>query len=205
MTIYDGLAAMIAAQRSGTHMLGAAVGSHPACKSVGELFCRRVPGTARQMWKLIDRVRCGGFEVVFLDVKYNQISEPVLELLEHIPVIHLIRRDDMRLCYSGRLHDYTGGKGMPGATTFPEFEICAGDVKDIITYRDEGVRKFSRLERLRLYYEDLTGDKEIDRLPDWASELVCDTLGVDRRPLFVGTLKDGPTEAVDVSQILRVE
>jgi hypothetical protein len=188
---YKGLAAMIAAQRSGTHMLDAAVGSHPACKSTGEIFCRRVPVTAKQMWKLIDRVKCGGFEVVFLDVKYNQISPPVEELLRHIPVIHLIRMDDGRLYYSRVLHTLKG-EGKVGPGEFPTVEVDGRAFADIVAYRDNGICRFSHLEDLRLYYEDLTNNQEVDRLPDWACEKVCDVLGVERRVLTIGTLKDGP-------------
>lgn len=198
---HRGLAAMIAAQRSGTHMLDAAVGSHPACKSTGEIFCRRVPGTAKQMWKLIDRVRCGGFDVVFLDIKYNQISEPVLDLLKHIPVIHLIRMDDERLVYSGALHTLRGAGGA-SSSEFPPIEVAPRDFADIVAYRDNGICKFSHLEDLRLYYEDLTGNREVDRLPAWACERVCDVLGVKRRILTVETLKDGPC---NIDGLLEVE
>ena len=41
-----------------------------------------------------------------LDVKYNQISPPVEELLRKIPVIHLLRKDLRRLYFSGELHSY---------------------------------------------------------------------------------------------------
>lgn len=196
MTDYGGLAAIMAQQRSGTHMLGAAIGSHPDMKYAGEIFCRRVPATAERMWELVRRVKCGGFAVVCLDVKYNQISPPVEELLERIPVVHLVRRDADRLYYSGELHDlYNRNPAAKREGVTPRFEIVPERYESIVWARDRCIARYGHLETVRLHYEDLTQNREIDRLPEWASRDVCRALGVPHRTLTVGTKKMAPPDS----------
>lgn len=195
MRDYEGLAAIMAQQRSGTHMLGSAVGSHPDVKYTGELFCRRVPQSEERMWQLIDQVHCGGFAVVCLDVKYNQISLPVERLLENIPVIHLIRRDLDRLYYSGELHDlYNCDPEAKAAGVQPLFEIEEERYRSIAEAQQRWIRRYGHLESLRVYYEDLTGNREIEQIPEAAGMLICDTLGVGYHPLMVLTRKSAPAD-----------
>jgi hypothetical protein len=189
------LAAIMAQQRSGTHMLGSFIGSHPRMKYTGEIFCRNVPQTVEQMNQMLGRIMCGGWSVIVLDVKYNQISPPMEELLNWIPVIHLIRKDTRRLYFSGELHTYYGQhpeareKGV-----IPTFQFNRGRYQAILRARYEAIQRFSRLEDLRLVYEDLTNNQEITELPEWAGRQICHLLGVEYQPLTTDYTKNAPAD-----------
>ena len=66
---------IMAQQRSGTHLLGSCIDSHPRIKYTGELFCRNIPQTVQAMQDRIRQVSSGDFDVMCLDIKYNQISK----------------------------------------------------------------------------------------------------------------------------------
>jgi hypothetical protein len=189
------LAAIMAQQRSGTHMLGSFIGSHPEMKYTGEIFCRNVPQTVAQMDRTLGRIVCGGFKVIVLDVKYNQISPPVEELLNWIPVIHLIRKDTRRLYFSGELHSYYGAH--PEAReqgVIPKFKFDRARYQAIVRARQEAIQRFSRLEDMRLVYEDLTNDQQITELPEWAGRQICHVLGVEYHPLTTDYTKNAPAD-----------
>jgi len=180
-------------------MLGSAVGSHPDVKYTGEVFCRNVPPNWERMAAIVNRVVCGGFKTVLLDVKYNQISEPVEELLRQIPVIHLIRRDIRRLYYSGELHTYYAQH--PEAREAGEivaFEIDEARFKRLKQVQRMHIKRFGYLEDLRLCYEGLTGNQPIERLPEEIERAICALLGVAHHPLVTGFRKNAPADIDDL-------
>ena len=196
------LAALVAMQRSGTHMLGSMIGSHPEMKYTGEIFCRNVPGAWEQLMQTVGRVNVGGWSVIVLDVKYNQISPPVEELLRKIPVIHLLRKDLRRLYFSGELHSYYGQH--PEAReqgVIPTFEFSQARFQSIVDARRRALERFSYLEDLRLVYEDLTDNQEITELPEWAGREICRLLGVEYHPLTTDYEKNVP-EDIDIDAFL---
>ena len=176
-------------------MLGNCIGSHPEMKYTGEIFCRNVPGTWEQMMQTVRRVKVGGWSVIVLDVKYNQISEPVEELLKQIPVIHLLRKDLRRLYFSGELHSYYGQHPEArGRGVIPTFEFNQARFQSIVNARHRALQSFSYLEDLRLVYEDLTANREIMELPEWAGRKICELLGVEYHPLTTDYEKNAPED-----------
>jgi len=192
------LAVLIAMQRSGTHFLGSAIGSHPDVKYTGEIFCRNVPRDKSRMVAGIERVQCGGFEVVCLDVKYNQISPPVEAILPDVrAVIHLIRRDRLAHYFSGELHSWRGRNPNAEKGFVPTFDFSLSHF-NALNYRTKwGFDKFRKYETVRLVYEDLTAGRQTDTLPDWASEKICKALGVEFAPLEAGTVKSAPVRYLE--------
>ena len=187
------LAAIMAQQRSGTHMLGSCIGSHPNVKYTGEIFCRNVPTSWARLVDTVKRVECGGWDVIVLDVKYNQISPPVEQLLREIPVIHLLRQDERRLYFSGQLHSYWGSHPKDKERGFIPTLAFHQPTFDAIMYaRQWAIQKFSYLEDLRLVYEDLTDNQEVTELPAWACRRICETLGVEYRILTTDYKKNAP-------------
>ena len=189
------LAAIMAQQRSGTHMLGSFIGSHPQMKYTGEIFCRNVPQTVEQMNKTLGKVVCGGWSVIVLDVKYNQISEPVEHLLSQIKVVHLLRKDLLRLYFSGELHSYYNrSPEAKKQREIPAFQFDEARYWDIVLARQQWIRRFSWLEDLRLCYEDLTGNRQIAQLPEWAGRQICALARVEYRPLTTTWTKNAPAD-----------
>jgi len=188
------LAAVMAQQRSGTHFLGSCLGSHPDVKYTGEIFCRNVPQTWEQLVKMLDRVVCDECKVVVLDTKYNQINPLMEQLLERpeVTVIHLLRKDLLRLYFSGEVHSW---RGQPGNKDhIPVFKFNDPRYREIVQARRECIEQFSYLEDLRLVYEDLTANQEVPGLPEWASRQICDLLGVEFQMLTTGCRKEAPVD-----------
>lgn len=187
--------AVMAHQRSGSHFLGAAIGSHPAMKYTGEIFNgKKRPASSKAMWAGIDRVRGGRPDVLCLDTKYNQISRPVEELLaqDDVKVVHLVRRNLLRLYFSGELHDWRGEH--PGDRRVPTLRFSNARFNAIVQEIEEYKRRFEHLADLTLYYEDLTGDYPTHQLPDWASQKICELVQVNVMPLTIGTEKEAPRD-----------
>lgn len=185
--------AIMAHQRSGTHFLGGAIGSHPQIKYTGEIFCRNVPQSEQQMRQGILRVACGA-DVICLDIKYNQISPPLEAFLQRyeIKVIHLVRRDRLAAYFSGALHTWCGQH--PEAGEVPTFCFILDQYREIEEEVQAHIRRLGYLTDLKLYYEDLTHNEDTNAVPMWASRMICDLAQVDVRQLFAGYGKEAPAD-----------
>lgn len=190
------IAAIMGMQRSGTHFLGAMLSSHPAIKYTGEIFRGRAPRSPEQLVKWVDRVRGGGFNVILLDTKYNQISKYVEQMLcsENVKVIEIVRRNKLRLYFSGELHHWRGLH--PDADVMPTFRFKRAQFNEIHAeiYRHQG--RVGYLADMVLYYEDLTSDRNTLALTEAVSWRLCDLLGVERRVLTLPANhdKEAPTD-----------
>lgn len=200
MDLFKGykIAAIMAQQRSGTHMLGSCLGSHPDIKYTGEIFCRNVPQTHEQAMASIKPVLCGGYTAIVLDTKYNQISRPVRRLLERedVTVIHLLRRDLLALYFSGELHSYRSRN--PNSQDIPTFQFDKQRFYSIVEARRMRIAKLSYLADLTLVYEDLTGGgMPITALPEWTGQRLCEALGVPIRQLTTDHQKAAPPDFLE--------
>ncbi len=188
------IAVLLGQQRTGTHMLGDMIGSHPDVKYTGEIFwSHKRARDWDDMVAKIDRVSGGGFPLILIDVKYNQITDPVARLLPQVKVIQIIRRDAERLYYSGELHSFVGDH--PGAaTTGRRFRVDWKRFHAIKDAQDRGVNKWARVAGLVLHYEDITQNRQTNIMPGEYSRQVCEFLGIELRSLTTGTLKEGPED-----------
>jgi hypothetical protein len=186
--------AIMAHQRSGTHLLGSSAATHPMIKYTGEIFGRRMPQSQGEVLAMIDRVRGGGFPVICLDAKYNQISRALEALLAHpeVKVIHLVRRNLLRLYFSGELHSWRSRH--PGETAIPQFRFDGSRFDRLCRVVKKHKERFGYLADLELFYEQLTGNRDIEELPEWASQQICLLAGVDYRPLAARIRKEAPPD-----------
>jgi len=188
------IVAIMAHQRSGTHLLGSSMATHPEIKYTGEIFRQSVPRHRGEVVARIERVRGGGFPVICLDTKYNQISAAVEAYLAQpeVKVIHLVRRNVLRLYFSGELHTWRAQHRQ--ASQLPVF---AFDESRFVRLRDSierHIQRIGHLADLELYYEDLTGDQDISELPEWAARQICLLCGVDYQPMAVQIRKEAPVD-----------
>lgn len=185
--------AIMAHQRSGTHFLGSAIGSHPDIKYTGEIFCRNVPNSESEMMKRISRVACGA-EVICLDCKYNQISPPLEALLFRydVKIVHLVRRDRLAAYFSGELHTWHGQH--PDADHVPTFCFDLDKYREIEESVERYQKRLGYLTDLKLYYEDLTNNQDTIALPYWANVMICTLARVDQRQLVTTYGKEAPVD-----------
>ena len=184
--------ALIGYQRSGTHMIGGAVDSHPDAIYTNEVFYRHVPQTQAEIDKVL-REFLGERRLVFLDVKLNQISPAVVKFLKTIPVISIYRGDHMRHYYSGELHEYkhaqNGGKRVRDEITFnldrDKFNDIQNDVETLY-------KRYRHLSSFEMVYEHITDNRHVDNLGEETSARICDVLGLEYRLLTTSTQKQAP-------------
>lgn len=182
-------------QRSGTHFLGSCIGSHPAVKYTGEIFGGgKLPGSEERLKEILGRVMCGGFEVVCLDTKYNQINRYVAALLaqDGVKVVHLIRRNLLRLYFSGELHTWRGQN--PGNKKMPTFQFHPKRFSAIERQIEGYRRRFAYLADVTVYYEELSGNRATRRLPKRTAEMVCGMADVEYMPLTTDHKKRAPVD-----------
>jgi len=188
--------AIMAQQRSGTHFLGGAISSHPKMRYTGEIFCRDIPQTERRM---IDQISqwANGAPVVCLDCKYNQISDPIERFLARhdVKVIHLVRRDRLAAYFSGALHTWRGQH--PDADHVPTLRFILDQYREIEESVQRFLRRFGYLTDLKLYYEDLTYNRDTISLPSRASRMICDLAGVYQHPLTTTYGKEAPVRYLE--------
>lgn len=190
------IAVLMGRQRSGTHMLGAMIGSHPAVKYTGEIFWgeKRARDWPDMVGK-IDRVSGGGVKFVLIDVKYNQISDPLRLLIPQVKVIQIVRRDVQRLFYSGELHTLYGRNPDAKARGIcPEFTVGAARLRAFEKDYLKQVATYTPWAGLTLYYEDLTDNQETAVMPEEYSRAVCDYLEIGHLELTTGTKKNAPPD-----------
>jgi len=191
---------LMAHQRSGSHLLGSWLQSHPAIKYTGEIFCRREPNTADKMHARLSRVSGGGFPWICVDIKYNQITAPIAEWMAEpqVKVIQLIRRNMLAIYFSGQLHTWRGEHPKCAAKgEIPTFQfeprVYAEQRREIA----EHMRRCGRLADLTLSYEDLTGGNNVKRMPDQYSRVICDLLCIEYAPMITDFDKEGPSSFLD--------
>lgn len=186
---------IMAHQRSGTHLLGGCLSSHPAFKYTGEIFYKKPARSSDAVQQAIARVACGGRpDVLCLDFKYNQITRYTMEWMARpeVKVIHLVRRNLLRLYFSGELHTWRGQH--PDSQDVPTFQFKPEQFDAIRNEIEKYKRRWGWLTDLKLYYEDLTHDRQVDRLPDWASRMICLLAQVPHQPLTTPWEKAAPTD-----------
>ncbi len=195
------VAAIIGHQRSGTHFLGAMLSSHPDIKYTGEIFANREPKSWKQLKEWVDRVIYGGFEVVLLDCKYNQISRYVEFLLERDEVVVIQNQRDDRLAqyYSGELHTWRGVNPDAPLSVRPTFEFNRQQFDEIHQEISDFEQRFQNLPNLRICYEDMTENKNTLELSRAISEALCTVLGVKNRLLTLPAShsKEAPSKYLD--------
>jgi len=191
---------IMAYQRSGTHMLGSAIASHPQLRYVDEIFRNNPPQTVEVAMATIQQYEHPDV-MTYLDIKYNQIAAAE-ELLWEMRVIHLVRRDDRAHWFSGLYKNYMGQhpearQALAGRGEYPMIPFDRAGFEKFAARKARLMAKFSYLEDIRLYYEDLTGNHQIAVLPEQAEIAICDLAGVERRPLTVTETKDAPANYRD--------
>lgn len=195
--------------RSGSNLVGSLLDSHPSVEFLGPVFGRRRDGWTGPCYKLrgsyqairlcLDKfiAKYPGKQLI-LDIKYPWITPAVEKLLEKILVIHLIRRDSTRRFFSSLLWERI--KKNPYLlvnSRRPRFEINHKNIlKDAAKIRDLR-KKFGHHEDLRLYYEELTNNKQINKLSEKISFMLCDFLGLKRRILMTTMVKLSPSQIED--------
>jgi len=148
-------------------------------------------------------------KMISLDIKYNWIKPALEAFLTKIKVIHLIRRDEKRLMLShlvwskyrktsvpnraswNVMYDESAKKKLFALQSNPREKFVVNEEKferNMARVRRWKIQ-FAPLEDLRLYYEDLTENKEIQRLPHWASVKICKLLNLEYYPLIASTQK----------------
>lgn len=206
---YHKFAAIMTYARSGSNLLGSLLNSHPDVEFLGPVFGRRRDGWTGPCYKLrgsyqaillcLDKfiTKYHGKQFV-LDIKYPWITPAVEKLLDKILVIHLIRRDATRRFFSSILWERI--KKNPYLlvnSRRPQFEIKKKHISEDETKIRNLCKRFEHHEDLRLYYEQLTNNKQIDRLSEESSFMLCDFLGVQRRILTTTMVKLSPTQIED--------
>lgn len=219
--LFDGMnvAVLMALQRSGTHLITSCVNSHPAARGLPEPFFHRPPQTAVDcesvLVECVDLIRRQDIEngcttqAMLLDIKYDQCSEIVKEYLlrdPDIPVLHLVRRDKKRQFFSWKLRVWweTPKNRIP-LPDYPDFQTyCAQYVPQIpfdqaeFDHYCKGTSSFMEeltpFENVRIYYEDITANHNVEVLPTMYDRILCALLGVPYAPLTSRTVKEAPSD-----------
>jgi len=206
---YHRFAGIMTYARSGSNLLGSLLNSHPHVEFLGPVFGRRRDGWTGPCYKLRESYQAILFcldkfatkypnKQLVLDIKYPWITPAVEKLLEKILVIHLIRKDGTRRFFSSLLWERI--KKNPYLlvnSRRPQFEINEKDIlRDAI--RIQNLReRFEHHENLRIYYEQLTNNRQISRLSEKTSFMLCDFLGLERCILTTTMVKLSPTQIED--------
>lgn len=212
----DNFAVILAYQRSGTHFLGSCLDSHPQIKYVGEIFGQspnlQHPGEQfgkengfhklKQSDHGIERslelltsefINDKKAKLIVMDIKYNQITHPLEHLLHDLKVIHLIRKDLRRRFFSMLLWEkYKKYPVLRSFGVIPHFDISEAKLKRNMAEVKRLQEKYSYLEDLRLYYEELTQNHQVNRLPTSIEKRLCGFLGLDWGPLSTLSIKIAP-------------
>jgi len=193
-------AVMLAHPRSGTHLLRDAVNSHPDAVCPIEWFYRQRP-TENELAAALAEFRALGKHGVLVDVKYEQCSDAIEKWVraESVPVLHLVRRDIEAMWFSHCLRrEMTMHPELETQHAEPnDWPALAWDLEGFLNYRDMVLayrEQFEPLETVRIYYEDLTGNRPTTALPRWAARVLCAILDVRDRRLVASGKKEAPTD-----------
>jgi len=192
------LVAMIANQRSGTHLIRYCVNSHPLAYCPPEpLFHQRL-GSDSAMARFLEQYRDVDEDVVLIDIKYNQITDTVERWLREQRVLHLIRRDVRRQFFSRELRNWMGAHrgenhGYHPPETVPQIPFDQAEFDGFREAVKLYIKAFTPLETTRLYYEDLTNNQSVEVLAEWAGRILCALLEIPYRPLTASDRKEAPS------------
>lgn len=211
------IAVILSHERSGSHLLGYALGSHPDVCYIDELtrYIRarnltrfQSAGDVREFLLGIQRSRCPD-SLLLVDVKYGMVRfnrEPLEEFLRQSTTIHLYRTDYRAWWYS-RQHaevrrwrksaEYADGverteiKERPPA---PKIVWNQMYFRQAVQHLRAQQNHFAWLATYSLTYEDLTKGREVKVLPAREARLLCSILGIPNLPLRAQTRKMSPDD-----------
>jgi len=199
---YEKYCAIVSHQRSGTHLLGSCLDSHPDVSYVDEIFLHKRFQDLSSVLRFVSKF--DGHERICVDAKYNQISKPVEEFLKRIRVIHLVRRDIKRMYFSDLLHRFYNVRGTTeerlllyqkiamSRKELPEIPFNQKGFNRYLEQVENGRQKYGYLGGLTLYYEDLTSNESITSLPEESTRKICEFLGIEYHPLTTSRIKFSP-------------
>jgi len=197
--------AMIANQRSGTHLIRGCVNSHPRAYCPPEPMFHCPPQTDEEMLAFLEQYRGIAPDVVLIDVKYNQITPPVEAWLRGCRVLHLIRRDVRRMFFSRELRRWMAAhpeerKNYHPPEKVPQIPFDRDKFRRFVRDVKQYQACFTPLETTRLYYEDLTENRNVVALPGWAGRILCGLLEIPYHRLYASGVKGAPTDIKDYWQ-----
>jgi hypothetical protein len=195
----DRFVALIGHQRTGTHLLGTCIGSHPAVSYLDELtthwrldWLSAQAGTPADFARMLDRKFADAKEPWLLfDVKFNMIKHvPALEeFLRLHRVIGIIRENEDAWFYSFLHAHYRKERGLAEYGEADKAEAVADYPLPSLKYPEwlktqETATKWAYYARFlyladRIFsYEDLTQNVDVKDLPEWACHVICQYLDV---------------------------
>jgi ribosomal protein L22 len=191
--------AIITQQRSGSNLLRSFLNQHPDIYCYGEMFSPS--GTVKDnFFKDKDLIVKRAFyhkeqnkniedylshlfnsakkyNAVGIDLKYNQMNDEIVSYLvdKSVRVIHLIRRDLLATWLSDYLVDGKRHEKLPRKIDPKKIKKQMRFTKHSINkYRNIGFKKY-----LSFSYEEMTNDKNINKLPKKLEKQILDFVGVD--------------------------
>ena len=189
---------LTAYQRSGTNMLGWAIHSHPKMHYTSEIFRDEKPETVARLEQMIREAGDADPEVetVCVDVKYNQVTPLIRQLMEHpqVKVLHLVREDDKRHWFSFELRTWwNDNPDMREIRQLPYSMFFRADAfEEFVERKYRLMATLTYLQDTQLTYEELTDNEWTAVLPDEACRAICECAGVEFDWLDTHTLKSAP-------------
>lgn len=206
------IVAILGHERTGTHLLGTCIGSHPDVRYLDEIttlarsqYLRDNTRTLEQLHDFLERKLARYNEpVLLLDCKLGHIDliAPLGEFLAERKVIGITREDDEAWMYSWghaqmrkdlSLAEYGD---TPKAEAKPDHEmptvILTASAQDWIEERRACEKRHWHLGDMWFTYEALTENQNVDQLPEWAAQQICSFLGLEVLPLTTTMVKMSP-------------
>jgi len=190
--------AMIANQRSGTHLIRGCTNDHPSVFCPAEPLFHTFLQTDDEMQVFLKQYQGVEREVVLIDIKYNQITPPVERWLKRQRVLHLIRRDVKRQFFSRQLRNWMAANDgdkrgiMPLGPNPPHIPFDEAQFRQYAETVRKHIARFTPLETTRLYFEDLTHNKCVISMPEWAGRILCALMEVPYQRMVTRTRKESP-------------
>lgn len=202
--VYARPALLITHTRSGGTMLNYALSTHP------RIFWTRGEPLLRQMeWgkafpdasdiQILECItRASFYTVAGCKITYEQLTQDIWEWIakKKVRVLHLVRENMIRVIVSQIITGMVASQRLPEhrAHSFEKLEPVkisvnpSAVIAKMVQQEADVERKRARLTDLKLpmlelTYQELTGQQEVDRLPDAISEKICSFLGVRLEPL----------------------
>ena len=149
------------------------------------------------MWQRLDRVAGGGFLLICVDIKYNQITPPLAQYLarSEVKAIQLVRKSPLAHYFSGRLHTWRGENPDRAATgEVPVYRfvpyVYAEQKREVLAF----LNRFSWLAGHLVTYEGLTAGEDIRLMPARHSKALCEFLDVEEREMTTDFEKEAPPD-----------
>lgn len=208
------LVVLLGGQRTGTHFLGTCIGSHPEVEYVDEITTiarlnnlKKNYKTKEDLEQFLDKVFEGRKKVILLDVKYGHIYKALEDFIMDNKLIHIKRKDTEAVYYSmihaeyrrnfkvgeysEEVEDLDGKIKAKPPKFFPEVGFNSRHIVAIKKWHEKFWEKFDG-KGLELEYGKLTGNKQTDKLPKWASDEICSYIGIEKKLLKTGLKKMSP-------------